>query len=258
MCEACNDDTGAVSRRRFLALGVVGAPLFLWPRRAIAQGLNSAAIGAAIPPTQVTPWLAIHPRRSWAGGLRARGPLKPEPNVKFLLVHHTAGSTFYSKDQVPSVIQSIFRFHTGARKNWPDTCYNFFVDRFGGVWEGRTGSLAGPVMADATGGSQGFAQLVCLLGNFEKYEPPKEMIDGLSRLLAWMGHEYNVELNQSKKVTFISRGSNKWKKGVVVRARPISGHRDMSQTACPGKNVYPLLVSDVPARARAYAKRFPT
>lgn len=215
--------------------------------------LASESSISSVPPVRVAPWLTINPRRAWAGNLRPTGALRPEPNVKFLLVHHTAGSTYYSRNDVPSVIQSIFRTQTGPKKKWPDTCYNFFVDRFGGVWEGRTGSLAGPVMADATGGNQGFAQLVCLLGNFEKYEPSKDMLESLAKVLAWLGDRHDITLDQTKKVRFVSRGSNKWKKGVAVTARPISGHRDMSQTLCPGKNVYPLLAASVPTRVRHYS-----
>ena len=55
--------------------------------------------------------------------------------------------------------------HTGASKGWPDVAYNFFIDRHGTVWEGRAASLEGPVMPDATGGSQGFAQLCCFVGD---------------------------------------------------------------------------------------------
>jgi len=220
--------------------------LFLAPR------LRRAATPATIEPVEVAPGLTIYPREAWAGKLRARRPLQPEPEVKFLLVHHSAGTTTYSKAQVPSVIRNIFLFHTGTRKAWPDTCYNFFVDRYGQAWEGRTGSLAGPVMADATGGSQGFAQLVCLLGDFDKTEPTEEMINGLSRLLGWLANRYDIELDQKQTVSFISRGSNKWKKGVRVKTRPISGHRDMSQTACPGKNVYPLLTRIVSKKAAEF------
>jgi hypothetical protein len=245
MCEC--ELQQVATRRTFLSTAALSVPaLFLTPR------LRRVTAPASIEPVEVAPGLTIYPREAWAGKLRARRPLQPEPEVKFLLVHHSAGTTTYSKAQVPSVIRNIFLFHTGTRKAWPDTCYNFFVDRYGQAWEGRTGSLAGPVMADATGGSQGFAQLVCLLGDFDKTEPTEEMIDGLSRLLGWLGNRYDIELDQKQTVSFISRGSNKWKKGVRVKARPISGHRDMSQTACPGKNVYPLLTRIVPKKAAEF------
>jgi hypothetical protein len=179
--------------------------------------------------------------------------MRTEEDVKFLIVHHTAGPTVYSPSQVPQLLRNIVQFHQSSTKNWPDTCYNFFVDQHGGVWEGRTGSLERPVRADATGGSQGFAQLVCLVGNFEEEQPSSEMLESLARLLGWLSRLYDIELFQNKRVTFVSRGSNKHARGTKVRARPISGHRDMSFTACPGKNVYPLLAHSIPARARRFA-----
>ena len=242
MCE-CELQQGA-SRRTFLGAAALSLPALLVARRP-----RKTSAPQVVEPVEVSPGLTVYPREAWAGKLRARRALQPEPDVKFLLVHHSAGTTVYSRDQVPSVIRNIFLFHTGTRKAWPDTCYNFFVDRYGQAWEGRTGSLAGPVMADATGGSQGFAQLICLLGDFDKTEPTPEMIDDLARQLGWLGATYNIELDQKKAVTFVSRGSNKWKKGVRVKARPISGHRDMSYTACPGANVYPLLSRVVPKKA---------
>jgi len=248
MCEC--ELQQAATRRTFLGAAALSVPALL-----LAKRVPRVATPASVEPIEVAPGLTIYPREAWAGKLRARRPLQPEPEVKFLLVHHSAGTTVYSKAQVPSVIRNIFLFHTGTRKAWPDTCYNFFVDRYGQAWEGRSGSLAGPVMADATGGSQGFAQLVCLLGDFDKTEPTEEMMNGLSRLLGWLGERYDIKLDQKQTVSFISRGSNKWKKGVRVKARPISGHRDMGQTACPGKNVYPLLARTVPQKAAEFKNR---
>lgn len=241
MCEHCVDDQPGVSRRAFLGAAV----------GSLAVAANPFGGGAWAEAIEVAPGLKVRPRSEWAGRLRPHGRLRPEPDVRFLLVHHTAGSYGYTRSQVGSVIKSVCQYQLAA-KGWPDTCYNFFVDKFGGVWEGRQGSLDGPVMADATGGSQGFAQLVCLLGNFETDEPTPAMIESLSRLLGWLGHRHGIELDQRRKVRFVSRGSNKWRRGARVVARPISGHRDMSYTACPGRNVYPLLARTVPSKARAY------
>lgn len=195
--------------------------------------------------------LEIHPRSEWGADLLPKGPLPAENDVRFLLVHHTAATTNYSEDAVIRQMRGIYSFHTGSQKNWNDVCYNFFVDRFGGVWEGRAGSLNGPVMADATGGSQGFAQLVCLLGNFEENLPTAEMISSLEKVLAWLAVRYRIDPAPGSTTSFVSRGSNKWSAGTNVVARTISGHRDMSKTACPGKNVYPLLDSVIPGNVAA-------
>lgn len=78
-----------------------------------------------------------------------RGPLEVEQPL-FLLVHHTAQpNSDYSRDDVPRLLRGIFDAHTGSDKGWPDVAYNFFVDRFGRVYEGRTGaSPAGPRLGD--------------------------------------------------------------------------------------------------------------
>lgn len=190
--------------------------------------------------------LKIHLRDEWGADLSPKGILPPEEDVKFLLVHHTAGTTNYSQDSVARLIRNTYSFHTSSEKGWNDVCYNFFIDRYGGVWEGRAGSIQGPVMADATGGSQGFAQLVCLLGNFQENSPTPEMITSLEKLLSWLANRYQIDTTPGKTVSFISRGSNKWPTGSEVIARTISGHRDMSLTACPGDFVYPLLATSVP------------
>jgi hypothetical protein len=202
----------------------------------------------------VAPGLNIFPRSAWATSAQPAGVLKPETSVKFLLVHHTAGTTNYKLDQVPNQIRQIYNFHTGKTKGWADVCYNFFVDRFGQVWEGRKGSINSAVMADATGGSQGFAQLVCLLGNFDTTSPTIAMMDSCAATLAWLATKNKINVNQTKTVSFTSRGSNKWKSGVLVNARPISGHRDMSATVCPGKFVYPMLEKSLPLRVAEFQK----
>ncbi len=51
---------------------------------------------------------------------------------------------------------------------------------------GPTGALAGPVDADATGGSQGFAQLVCLVGDFTAVLPTR-CGDALADAARWRG-----------------------------------------------------------------------
>lgn len=171
--------------------------------------------------------------------------------VRFLLVHHTATNTSHSADDVPDILRGIYEFHTGPDKGWPDVCYHFFVDRTGTVWEGRAGSIAGPVMADATGGNQGYAQLVCLIGDFTNELPSSEALHALARVLAWLGERYAIDTAPGSTVTFVSRGSNRWPVGQTVTTTTISGHRDMSATGCPGDTFYPLLIDEFPARVTA-------
>ena len=226
-----------MSRRRFLAASAAAAGLAPFGRAATARAA----------PVEPVPGLSIQPRAAWAGDLAPTGPIGTD-ELRFLLVHHTASSNSYEAAGVAGILRGIYRFHTGSEKGWPDVCYHFFVDRYGGVWEGRAGSLGGAVAADATGGNQGYAQLACLVGDFTAAAPPPPMVDSLVRLLAWSAGRWNIDTTPGASVTFTSRGSNRWPAGAIVTTSTIAGHRDMTYTACPGDRVYDMVRGDLPAR----------
>lgn len=231
MCDDCAVPAGLTRRELVLGAGAGAMALALGAAPASAAGTSGV---------EVAPGLVIRPRSDWDRGKKAKWAI-PTEDVKFLLVHHTAGALSYPQAKVPEILRRVYAFHAGPKKGWPDVCYNFFVDRYGGVWEGRTGSLDGAVMADATGGSQGFAQLVCLLGNFTNAMPTPAARLALTRTLAWMADRHGIDTTPGATTQFVSRGSNRWKAGVTVTARTISGHRDMSQTSCPGNTFYPYV-----------------
>jgi len=223
-----------MTRRGLLAAGAAAAVV---PRLVVPRLAPRAA------PVAVAPGLSIWPRDSWAPG-PPTGPLAAE-EVRFLLVHHTAENTDHTSAQVPGILAAMYAFHTGPAKGWHDIAYNFLVDREGGVWEGRAGSLAGPVAADATGGSQGFDQLVCFIGDFTSVTPTPAALESGTRTLAWLAQRYSIDTSAGAEVTFVSRGSNKWPAGAKVTTATVAGHRDMSTTACPGNAFYPYVRSQM-------------
>ncbi len=154
-------------------------------------------------------------------------------------MHHTAENTAHTAAQVPSILAAMYAFHTGP-KGWHDIAYNFLVDREGGVWEGRAGSLAGPVAADATGGSQGFDQLVCFIGDFTSVTPTPAALDAGNRTLAWLAQRYSIDTSAGAKVTFVSRGSNKWPAGAQVTTSTIAGPPRDVDDGMPGQRVLSL------------------
>ena len=187
---------------------------------------------------EVAPGLRIHPRSEWGADLPPKGSIAPEV-VEFLLVHHTASSN--SVRDVRALIRSVYSFHTGPQKRWPDICYHFMIGPDGSVWETRAGSLAGPVVADATGGNQGYAQLVCLIGDFTTQPPTAAAQASLMRTLVWLADRYGIDTAPGATATFVSRGSNRFPTGTPVTTRTISGHRDVTYTACPGDVGYTLI-----------------
>lgn len=203
-----------------------------------SPALTAHAAPPAVPAVEVMPGLLIYPRAAWGADLPPKGPIYPE-KPQFLLVHHTASSNNYGNAR--DVIRSVYGYHTGPEKGWNDVCYQFFVGRDGDVWEGRAGALGGPVVADATGGSQGFAQLVCLLGDFTSVAPTSAAFVATATLLAWLADCYRLDTSLGATTSFVSRGSNKFAAGTVVTTPIVAGHRDMTYTGCPGDSFYPLL-----------------
>lgn len=224
-----------------------------WSRRdlfvttAFAAGALAVARGDGDPvrpkrgkAVQVNPPIDIAPRSTWATGRPPKWAIAPE-EVKFLLVHHTASTNAYSAADVPGILRQTYDWQTSPAKGWPDVCYHFFVDRFGRVWEGRAGSLAGPVVADATGGNQGYTQLVCLIGDFTSQMPSAPALEALATTLAWLAGRYSVDTSPGATVQFVSRGSQRWPRGTVVTTATVAPHRSMSYTACPGNTFAPYV-----------------
>ncbi len=229
-----------VSRRDALKSVAVlaAAPLLGFPQTGSAAPAGTDTLDASLKRFSAS----VKPRSDWVS---AKAPIPPEMRVEssvhVLLVHHSDSPNTYRSDQVPGLIRGFYQFHTGPEKKWPDVAYNFFVDRFGGIWEGRTSSLSKPVAGSATGGNQGFSQLVCLIGSFSTQIPSPEMQSSLTKLLAGLGHHYGTAAQPEATSTFVSLGSNRWKSGKTVTTRGIEGHRAMSMTSCPGDAAFAML-----------------
>jgi hypothetical protein len=175
---------------------------------------------------------SIRPREEWAVDRPPTGPLDDE-DVRFLIVHHSASHNGHTGDDVPAILRSFYDFHTSQR-GWNDIAYNFLVDAEGGIWEGRAGSLQGPVAGDATGGNQGFTQLVCVIGDYSTRQPTPASMTSLVELLAWLAERYEISTTAGSQASFASRGSNRHPAGTEVTTPTITGHRTMSLTTCPG------------------------
>ncbi|MEP7204077.1 MAG: peptidoglycan recognition family protein [Ilumatobacteraceae bacterium] len=242
--------TNVVTRREAIVGGLaVGSAIAIGAGIASAARVTAAPAPPSVPAVEVMPGLSIYPRDAWGANLPPVGPIERE-TAQFLMVHHTASSNAYSS--VAMLIQATYAFHTSSAKGWSDVCYEFFIGRDGDVWEGRAGALVGPVVADATGGSQGFAQLICLLGDFTSQSPTASAMTSLVNVLAWLSDRYFIDVGADVTTSFISRGSQRWPAGTPVTVNTIAGHRDMSYTACPGDALYPLLPE---IRAAAVAQR---
>jgi hypothetical protein len=125
---------------------------------------------------------------------------------------------------VPAILRGIYAYHTQTR-GWRDIGYNFLIDRFGRIWEGRYGGVALPVVGAHTLNYNENSFAASAIGNYQIAQPSAAMLDAYERLYAWKLSLHGVRPDTKQLVA-----------GRTFNA--ISGHRDAAQTACPGVHLY--------------------
>lgn len=171
----------------------------------------------------------IQPRSSW-GAKAPTGSISTATTLRMAVVHHTAGSNDYTQAQVPGIIAGIQSYHQSL--GWSDIGYNFLVDKWGRIWEGRAGSIGGPVVGAHAAGANTGSVGVSLLGNYVSVAPPAQAIQAIGEVIGWKFALHGVDPNGT--TTLTGDGSNKFPVGRTVTLPTIVGHRDVGQTTCPG------------------------
>jgi hypothetical protein len=173
----------------------------------------------------------IYSRAQWGANERLREQSNPSyGTIKTGFVHHTVNANNYTQAQVPSLLRGIYAYHTQSR-GWRDIGYNFLVDRFGRIWEGRWGGVNRAVVGAHTSGYNEVSFAMSAIGNFDIASAPQAVLNAYARLFAWKLSMYNIRADAAKI----------WVKNKYLRA--INGHRDAGSTACPGRYLYAKLTT---------------
>jgi len=191
-------------------------------------------LGGVAPLDIPKPW--VIPRAAWGADESLRfddwgweiWPPEYAP-VEKIIIHHTATD---NDDQDPAIwVRSIYYYHAVTR-GWGDIGYNYLVDRFGNIYEGRYGGL------DVVGGhalnynysSMGISAIGTYGNAPGSIVPPASLLEGLASMAAWecarslihpQGHSFFVETDLPN----------------------IAGHREClvdgrSRTDCPGDYLF--------------------
>ena len=173
-----------------------------------------------------TPKPQIFSRAQWGAdeSMRDKGSLHYyEVHAGF--VHHTVNANDYTRAEVPAILRSIYAYHTQSR-GWSDIGYNFLVDRFGRIWEGRYGGIDRPVVGAHTLNYNDYSFAMSAIGNYDIKQPSQAMVQAYGALFAWKLSLHGVDASSTKQ----------WVGSRYFEA--INGHRDAASTACPGKYLY--------------------
>jgi hypothetical protein len=178
-------------------------------------------------------------REAWgANEAIRRAPPSYAKSVQFALVHHTAGSNSYTASQSAAIVRGIEVYHVKGN-GWNDIGYNFLVDKYGQVFEGRYGGVDKNVIGAHAEGFNTGSVGVAVLGTYGSAAPPAAARTALADLLAWRLDLAHVDPSSS--LTWISGGNARFASGVPVLLRAVSGHRDTGFTTCPGAALYAQL-----------------
>jgi hypothetical protein len=169
----------------------------------------------------------IFSRSQWGADWRLRDPDSLSyGRVRVGFVHHTVNANGYSRSEVPQIIRGIYAYHTRSR-GWSDIGYNFLVDRFGRMWEGRYGGVTRAVVGAHTYGYNSRSFAMAAIGNFETTRPGSSLVMAYGTFMGWKLAKHGVDA--TKKWTWVKPHEY---------FRPVSAHRDAGATACPGRYLY--------------------
>ena len=229
-----------------------------------ASGAEDRAEDGAVALSTAAPRPAIQPRSSWAtDGWRSQndgcdgGPFLAN-NIRSVVVHHTVTTNSYSASQVDDMLRGIYRTHA-VINGWCDIAYNFLVDRFGTIWQGRSGGTDLPVIGGHTKGFNTWTSGVAVLGNHHTAgAPTNASVAAVQAVAAWKLSLHGVDpLGYNWLQNRSSSPPHRFAQGSWVHMPAVVGHRDLGITACPGNLLYPSIPGMRQALAPAHVTDAP-
>jgi N-acetylmuramoyl-L-alanine amidase len=135
---------------------------------------------------------------------------------------------------------------------WNDIGYNFLVDRYGQVFEGRAGGIENAVIGAHAQGYNSYSTGVACLGTFTNVTLPAAAMDALARLIGWKLSLHGVPVLGEVTLSSMGGADNRYRSGTDVVFQRVSGHRDGDATSCPGNALYGQL-GTLRTRANGYS-----
>jgi hypothetical protein len=208
-------------------------------RRVRAWFVRSSSIRVPLRHVSIAGSPQITTRRAWGANEKiVRAAPRYAPQLRLAIVHHTAGSNAYGPADSAAIVKGIELYHVKAN-GWNDIGYNFLVDRFGQVFEGRGGGVDRNVIGAHAEGFNTGSVGIALIGTYSSRAPSAAAERAIASLLSWRLDVAHVDPASSSMIT--SGGSPKFRAGQGVYLRAVSGHRDAGFTSCPGDKLYARL-----------------
>ncbi|MCL3862725.1 DUF4214 domain-containing protein [Actinotalea sp. K2] len=197
-----------------------------------ASYLTSGSVGTAAVETVSTAGAPrVISRAQWGAPAQVCKPAVASKLVA-AVVHHTAGSNNYATQaQAMQQLRNDAAYHINGR-GWCDLGYNFVVDKWGNIYEGRAGSMTQPVVGVHAGGFNTGTLGVSMLGTYGSL-PPIVTQQAVAEIIGWRLGAYGVDPRGSFNF-YTSGGQNSRFANQNVWLPRVLGHREVAFTACPG------------------------
>ena len=219
------------------------------PERPQDNSLGSQS-GPASSAQAAVPQPTIISRKQWGAdeSLR-RGETAYSDTIKVAFVHHVVSSNDYTPAQAAQQMRNVYSWFTeGIKVN--DFGYNFMVDRFGRLYEGRAGGIDKAVIGAHTSGFNAETFAVSFLGNADTLDPAQpekeKILNAIGRLIAWKFDLFGVNPMGTAVLTSAGPGpgggtTSMYYAGEKVTTKTIVGHGDIGNTSCPGEFLRPTM-----------------
>lgn len=149
------------------------------------------------------------------GGAPSSGTMRSHFPIS-LTIHHEGSPRPLTPDVDPKKKLQGLQNYGFREKNWPDLPYHYLIDLEGNIYEGRDPMKVGDTN---TAYNPAGKLLITMMGNTDIQAPTTAQVDAMTNMLAWAADHYNID------------------------PATIKGHMDYTTTACPGKYLYPYVVS---------------
>jgi len=207
---------------------------------ALAKRHGARVVAAAAHTAQAGAQPTIIARAAWGGDA-----VKPRADpgygdVQVAFVHHTVSANDYAAADSAGIVLSMAKYHRDVN-GWNDLGYNFVVDRYGQIFEGRAGGIDQAVIGAQAQGYNSHSTGIANIGTFTDVGQTDLALDALARLIAWKLPLHGAPVLGQIVLTSAGGEDNRYKSGTPVTLQRISGHRDGDATACPGDMLYAQL-----------------
>ena len=207
------------------------------------EGINPSIIFPTTTTKNDLP-VAVTTRSEWGANESYRTWSTKYVSTDQVIVHHTAGTNNYTATGSASIVRGIYYYHA-VTLGWGDIGYNFLVDKYGQVFEGRYGTTSAPegkmvVGGHALGANTG-SMGISMMGTYTSTSPTTTQLTKVGKLAGWLLARAGVTDATTTHTFTVQGNTGKYSAGTSLTRYYIAGHRDFGYTTCPGDAAYALL-----------------